>query len=211
MINLEKPIQLSRSRSASFSEDLTARLQVLAAGNSYRSYTPATIPSTPRSIRPSLNANIRFPPVTSSNPAKTTNPSINFQLRYEQTIETLFITIFQLQNYPSGSDNTFSKCCEMYFLVKNTQHVFLILYLLPNDDEQRQSQSSTNGVFNENFQFPVKRSFGIIIRSLHFFLLVKTRRSVQTNSANHCLYSQFYHTYSKYSRSFIPQIRSIYR
>ena len=209
MINLEKPVQPYRSRSASFSEDLTARLQALAAGNSYRSYTPATIPSTPRSIRPSLNTNIRFPPVTPSNPSKTTTHSINFQLRYEQTIETLFVTIFQLQNYPSGSDYVFSKCCETYFLVKNTQHVFLILYLLPNDDEQRQSQSSTNGLFNEHFQFPVKRST-CTSRNHHsfgsLFLLVKLRRSVQTNSTNHCLHSQFYHTYSKYSRSSIHQI-----
>lgn len=111
LINLEKPIQPPRSRSASFSEDLTARLQILAAGNNYRSYTPATITPAPRlPIRPSLNSNIRFPPSSISPiPAKTTSPSITFQLRYEQTIETLFITIFQLQNSLSGKDELFSK------------------------------------------------------------------------------------------------------
>lgn len=35
----------------------------------------------------------------------------------------------------------------------------MILYLLPNDDEQRQSQPSAQGIFNEQFQFPVKYLF----------------------------------------------------
>ncbi len=95
LVNLEKQLQKSRSRSASFSEDLTARLQISATGSCYCSYSPAVIGPSPRSIRPSLSANTRFPNVLS----KPSIPSITFQLRYEHTIETLFITIFQLQNY----------------------------------------------------------------------------------------------------------------
>jgi hypothetical protein len=141
LINLDKqPPPPSRSRSASFSEDLSARLQILAAGSNYRSYSPAIVAPSPRAIRPSLGANIRFP-IASNISSKPSIPSITFQLRYDNTIETLFITIFQLQNY---------------LPIKNSPNIFLILYLLPNDDEQQQTQSSTNGVFNEHFHFPLK-------------------------------------------------------
>jgi hypothetical protein len=118
LVNLEKPSQPLRSRSASFSEDLTARLQILSAGSCYRSYSPAIIGP---SKRLSLGGNIHFPTTS----LKLNIPSFTFQLRYEQTNETLFITIFQLQNY---------------FPIKNPPSVFLILYLLQNDDEQRQTQ-----------------------------------------------------------------------
>ena len=47
---------------------------------------------------------------------------------------------------------------ENLLLDKNSS-VSLILYLLPNDDEQRQTQSSTTGVFNEPFHFPVKNFY----------------------------------------------------
>jgi hypothetical protein len=85
-------------------------------------------------------------------------PSVTFQVRYEQTIETLFITIFQLHDYVPGKsrDKWIFENREIFVLAKNIQHIFLILYLLPNDDEQRQTQSSTNGVFNEHFYFLVK-------------------------------------------------------
>ncbi|CAF0904441.1 unnamed protein product [Rotaria sordida] len=146
LFNLEQQQQqqLSRSRSASFGEDLTARLQTLAAGNCYRSYAPATIDLSSRSTRLSLGANIRFPTVSNTSPiipSKPITPSITYQLRYEHTIETLFITIVQLNNY---------------IPTKNTQNIYVILYLLPNDDEQRQTKSSINGIFNENFLFPLK-------------------------------------------------------
>jgi hypothetical protein len=67
-------------------------------GNNYRSYSPAIFPTSPRPLRPSLSANTRLP-VASNISSKPSIPSISFQLRYEHSIETLFITIFQLQNY----------------------------------------------------------------------------------------------------------------
>jgi hypothetical protein len=152
LINLDKqPSPPARPRSASFSEDLSARLQILSAGSNYRSYSPAIIVPYSRSARPSLGGNIRFP-ITSNISSKPSIPSINFQLRYEHAIETLFITIFQLQNY---------------LPIKNAPSIFLILYLLPNDDEQRQTQSSTNGVFNEHFYFLLK-SDELLKRTLRF-------------------------------------------
>jgi hypothetical protein len=66
LANQEKLSQSSRSRSASFGEDLSARLQILTAGTCYRSYSPAIIDSPSRSTRPSLNANIRYPIVSNS-------------------------------------------------------------------------------------------------------------------------------------------------
>ncbi|CAF3434934.1 unnamed protein product [Rotaria sp. Silwood1] len=152
LVNLEKQ-HLSRSRSASFGEDLAARLQILAAGSCYRSYAPATVNPSSRSARLSLGASVRFP--VSSNitpiiPLKPIIPSITFQLRYDHTIETLSITIFQLNNY---------------LPTKNTQNMYLILYLLPNDDEQRQTRSSINGIFNEHFHFPLK-SHDLLNRTL---------------------------------------------
>ncbi|CAF2805401.1 unnamed protein product [Rotaria sp. Silwood2] len=144
LVNLNKQQPLSRCRSASFGEDLAARLQILAAGSHYRSYSPATINPSTRLTRSSLGANIRFPissNITPSIPSKPSIPSITFQLRYDHTIETLFITIFQLNNYSP---------------IINTQKIYLILYLLPNDDEQRQTRSSIDGIFNEQFNFPLK-------------------------------------------------------
>lgn len=43
--------------------------------------------------------------------------------------------------------------------MKISQTTFLILYLLPNDDEQRQTHLSNSGVFNEHFHFLVNVLF----------------------------------------------------
>ncbi len=66
LVNLEKLSPSSRPRSASFGEDLSARLQILTAGTCYRSYSPAIIDSPSRATRPSLNANIRHSIVSNS-------------------------------------------------------------------------------------------------------------------------------------------------
>ncbi|CAF1152608.1 unnamed protein product [Rotaria magnacalcarata] len=144
LINLEKQQRPLRSRSASFGEDLTARLQILASGTSYRSYSPATIHPASRTTHVSLSGTNRCPIVSTIFPivpVKPTVPAITFQLRYEQTTETLFISILQLNNYTT---------------TKDTQNIYVILYLLPNDDEQRRTRSSTDGIFNENFHFLLK-------------------------------------------------------
>ena len=71
--------------------------------------------------------------------------------------ESLFITIFQLYNDASSKFSSIQKEILLKcILVKNTETTFLILYLLPNDDEHRQTKSSINGVFNEQLYFPVK-------------------------------------------------------
>ena len=53
LITLDKQSHQARSRSASFSEDLSARLQILAAGTSYRSYASTTVPPPTHINRPS--------------------------------------------------------------------------------------------------------------------------------------------------------------
>ncbi|UJR26720.1 hypothetical protein I4U23_008035 [Adineta vaga] len=147
LANLEKhPTSFSSSsrfRSASFSEDLSARLQILTSNTHYHSYSPTVVSSLTRAYRPSLAANVRLPITSnsSSNIPSTKSPvsSITFQLGYDHTTETLFITIFQLHNF---------------LPIKSTQPISIIVYLLPNEDEQRQTQlSSSNGIFNEYFQF----------------------------------------------------------
>ncbi|CAF0951307.1 unnamed protein product [Adineta steineri] len=140
LVDLGKISLSSRSRSASFSEDLSARLQILTSNNCYDSYSPIKSNSTVRSTRSSLTTNTRLPSVSNSSSTVSTSPSVTFQLRYENPIETLYISLFQIQNY----------------LPKNNQNIFCILYLLPNDDEQRQTQLSTNGIFNECFEFSLK-------------------------------------------------------
>ncbi|CAF0732145.1 unnamed protein product [Adineta ricciae] len=144
LVNSEKPSSTSssssRSRSASFSEDLSARLQILPSNTCYRSFTPPNSSSMTRSKRSSLGANIRLPMM--SNPSSTM-PSMKFQLKYDHMMEKLSITIFQTYNY---------------IPMKHTQTMFVIVYLLPNEDEPRQTQSSSNGIFNECFQFPLQKS-----------------------------------------------------
>lgn len=61
------------------------------------------------------------------------------------------ITCQPVRTPSNASENTYP------YLDKSTHSAFLILYLLPNDDEQRQTSSSAHGVFNEHFQFQVRR------------------------------------------------------
>jgi hypothetical protein len=93
-------------------------------------------------------------------PMKSSSPSITFQLRFQVDINVLFVTIVQLHDYmPSRTKATVVNMnmhrFEHVHLDKTGQNMFVILYLLPNDDEQRQTSLSTNGIFNEHFQFSV--------------------------------------------------------
>ena len=60
------------------------------------------------------------------------------------------ITCQPVSTPSNTNENTYA------YLDKSKQSAFLILYLLPNDDEQRQTSSSAQGVFNEHFQFQVR-------------------------------------------------------
>ena len=99
---MDKSSELHRSRSASFGEDLTSRLQMLNTGTCYQSYSPVKLKSFSfRSNRICSSTNVRSSPVQNATP-QPTNPSISFQLRYESMLGILFVNIFQLNHFLSS-------------------------------------------------------------------------------------------------------------
>lgn len=83
---------------------------------------------------------------------------MSFQLRYESNLETLSVSIFQLNNCILSKLNiSYEPFHPNFFVGKTTETSFIIVYLLPNDEEQRQTQTSKDGNFNASFDIQVIR------------------------------------------------------